>query len=128
MNFASAFEKVAKVAPGFWGKAGKVLSEAKSHGGKFLAGLESAGKQSLGDTLKLKGITEPIASANKASKGKLLSSQKGRGMLAEAIGKTAPKAAVLAGYGYLGKKVYDKTLGGSGDTSNTNVMSNYYGY
>lgn len=125
MSFTNAFEKVAKgKAPkGVWDTASKVVKEIGSHGKKFLSGLESAGKESLSDTLKLRGITEPLTAAHEKTKGKMFGGIKNRGITAEAIGKTAPKALALGAYGLGAKKVYDATLGGSKDST----TNNYYG-
>lgn len=99
-KFINGFEKVA--AKGFLsqlGKAGKSLYQ----------GLKESGKSTVGDTLKLKGLSN-IGDAAKKSGGvsKMLSTEKGRNATAHAIGKAAPSIVVGGMYAAGAKKLYDK--------------------
>lgn len=115
------FEKVANVAKGVeevgktlgkWGK--KALVAGKGAGAGLKAGLSEASKHTVGDTLKLKGISQGYEHA-----AKNLSKAKGLGgkskVVGEALGKAAPSLAVAGAYGAGAKKVYNATVGKNED-------------
>jgi hypothetical protein len=85
-------------------------------GGALRKGLQSAGAQTVKDTLHMKGNISNFTNAAKAAGGakNLYATQKGREHLAEAVGKSAPGLGVAAGATYAAKKVYDKATKGDG--------------
>jgi hypothetical protein len=97
-KFLDRFLKTA----GIMDQTGKALSSLKS-------GLTEAGKATVGDTLKLKGLKH-IGDAIKGAGGisNAVKTESGRKALAEGVGKAAPSLGVVAGYAAGAKKVYDK--------------------
>jgi hypothetical protein len=104
MSFTNGFAKTAGVE-----EVGQVA-------GRLAKGLKSSGASTVGDALKLKGLSH-ISKAVESSGGigKSLTTKAGRGALAEGVGKAAPSIGALGAYGYAGKKVYDKASNGSGN-------------
>jgi hypothetical protein len=98
MSFVYGFSKIA-AEPFSFGPIAKALKE----------GLISSGKQTVGDTLKLKGI-KSFGEAARASggAGNLVSTQKGRERLAKAVGEASPSLAVGGAYAAALKKGYDR--------------------
>jgi hypothetical protein len=118
MSFIDGFEKTA--GP---------MDEAAVIAGRLRRGVGAAAKDTVGDTLKLKGVSH-ISDAAKASGGwgKMITSKGGRRNLAEAVGKAAPSLAVGGGYAYGAKKLYDKASGNnnSGYGGGIGGTSGYY--
>lgn len=94
-------------------QAGKALSGLKS-------GLMQAGKSTVGESLKLKGLSH-ISDAIKNSGGlsNAVKSESGRKALSEGVGKAAPSIAAATAYGVAAKKLYDRM-------SKSNEESQYY--
>ena len=93
----------------------------------FSAGLSAAGKENIGDALKLKGMRDAVSGLKKSHKGKykeLVKTPAGRGVLAEAVGKSLPSIAVGAGYATIGKKIYNKIQ----DQRQQALQQQYYNY
>lgn len=83
-------------------KSASVLSGLKS-------GLSQAAKSTVGDALKLKGLSH-ITNAIKSSGGlsSAVKSEAGRKALSEGVGKAAPSLAAATAYGVGAKKLYDR--------------------
>lgn len=103
-----------------WGKVskglGNVAQETKVQAKSFLKGLAQSGSDTVGDTLKLKGVGRLADDVKKIPAGK---GPNARTHFTEALGKAAPSLAAAGAYTYGAKKVYDKTMGGgpTGDLS-----------
>lgn len=109
MKFTEGFSKQAidwKSLSSHVGELGKALK----------SGVTQSGGQTVGSALKLKGLSNIGEAAKKAGGwDKAFSTSEGRKHLAEGIGKAAPSLAAGTAYAVGAKKVYDKTLGGSGN-------------
>jgi hypothetical protein len=73
----------------------------KKTSASFSSGLAEAAKQTVGDTLKLKGLREAASSTHKAYSGRykdLLKTELGRADLGHAVAKSLPSAAVGTAY------------------------------
>jgi len=91
------------------GNAGR---EAVSNGKSFSKGVSESTKNTIGDTLKLKGLKHlPDAVEKGGGFKKTFGTEAGRKNFSEALGKATPAIATGAAYGAIGKKIYDKTLG-----------------
>lgn len=91
-------------------KLASTFSEAAEVTKSLAKGVQASGKSSVGDALKLKGLSH-ISDAAKASGGwgKAFSTKGGRKAMAEGVGKAAPSIGVGGAYAAGAKKVYDKT-------------------
>ena len=114
--FAEAFEKTSgEMMTSALKAGGKLWRGAKAVGGRLAQGVSESGGSTVSNALKLQGlkhISDAITTAGGV--GKSLSTAKGRGTLATGVGKAAPSLAALGAYGVGAKKIYDATLGGSG--------------
>lgn len=98
----------------------------KDLAGAAAKGFASSGDSTIKDALKLKQLHHVSDAVGQAGgMGKALGTSKGRKLLAQGVGKAAPSIAAGSAYLYGGKKLYDKTLSGGGDTSSQQA---YYGY
>ena len=104
MNFTVGFLKTA-AEPIVFSGIGKALK----------SGLKAAGNTTVKDAINpLKGAAHIGEAAKKAGGwGKAFTTQAGRELLAEGIGKAVPHAAVAGVAAAGAKKVYDKVSGGS---------------
>jgi hypothetical protein len=117
VGFAKGLLKVATLTE----TISKILAEGVESGKEIGKGLKASGAHTLGDTLKLKGLSHvPEAAKAAGGMGKALSSKAGRLSLWHAAGKAVPSlgtAGVYGGLAYKGaKKLYDRSgSGGYGD-------------
>jgi hypothetical protein len=77
----------------------------------FSSGFSEAAKQTIGDTLKLKGLREAVGDIHKSYSKQpknLFKTEIGRSDLAHAVAKSTPSLAVGTAYTVGGKKVLDK--------------------
>jgi len=113
MNFVGGFAKTAAKASGWAGTAKKVWEGAKDVAHGFRGGIESAGNVALKKHLNPMKAVGHLQDAAKAG----LKTQAGRKAVGTAIGKAAPSIAATGAAAYGAKKIYDKTLGSSGNGS-----------
>ena len=96
----------------------RYITEGIDSGRETVKGMRASGKDTLGDTLKLKGLAHIPAAAKKAGgMGKALASKAGRLSLWHAAGKSAPSVAAAGLYGGLAykgmKHLYNRMGNGS---------------
>jgi hypothetical protein len=121
MNFCNGFLKVAGAKKGLTERIADVLAEGVEAGKSFGKGIHATGKHTLGDTLKLKGLSHINDAATK-NKGYLeaFKSKHGRKAMAEALGKAMPSVGAAGLYAGLGYKGYKKFVAPD--------SQQYYGY
>ena len=90
-------------------KLASTFSEAAEVTKSLAKGVQASGKSSVGDALKLKGLSH-ISDAAKASGGwkKGFTTSGGRKAMAEGVGKAAPSLGAGAAYAAGAKKAYNK--------------------
>jgi hypothetical protein len=105
MTFIHGISKVAGALDGVARVAKRALVGGTQVAKGLGKGLSQAGAGTVGDALKLKGLSGLGTAAAGVGTGA------GRKAFGQALGKAAPSIAAGAAYGYGAKKVYDKTLG-----------------
>jgi len=105
MSFVKGFSKIA-ADPIVFSNIGKSLA----------AGAREAGKHTVADTLKLKGLKHLKDAVTEAGgMGKAFTTQSGREALAKGVGRAAPAIGMAGLYAAGGKKIYDKAKGQASD-------------
>jgi len=112
-NFISGFAKSAGTLDTALKSARIIGKGAKDIGSGAMSGLKSSMKGTVGDALGLKGLSH-LSDAAKSQGLSGLKNRTGRKAWGEAVGKAAPSLAAGTAYAVGAKKVYDKTLGSSG--------------
>lgn len=121
--FQKGFTKTAASTEGVWNSIKRVGIGATRVAKGMGSGISSAGGQTVGDALRLKGLSH-LSDAYKSQNGlKGLKTKAGQRAYGQALGKAAPSIAAAGAYGVGLKKLYDKTMGGSPDQ---NAAGYYY--
>jgi len=111
-GFVAGFEKVAASTAGALATAKNVGKGALRVGKGALSGGKESLKGSIGDALKMKGLSH-LSDAYKAHGVSGLKTRAGQKAWGEALGKAAPSLAAAGGYAAGAKKIYEKTMGGN---------------
>jgi hypothetical protein len=108
MNFIVGLKKTSAAEVNVGRVLKSIATGANQIGSGFLQGLRSSGKETIGDTLKLKGIGHigDIAKTHGNYKNALKTEQ-GRRSIGKAIGKASPSLTTAGAYALSTKKVYD---------------------